>query len=179
MINFMNTDWKLEIIALIEDKKWQKLIDILQSNVTSSGNSLDVILNLDYVLIHILVEEDYNDYEEKVFTDLLRNTFTESYSKYSENDDYLFFTGITCHISEWYFDIDISQAKTMIEKAYKNNPDSMLFEWGYYAYVQNEKSEKVIQCSRDIIKDSYAMTFLKDKSILGEYIMDIIKYWTR
>lgn len=169
--------WKKQLAKLEHAKQWDRAIKYMQNIVTKNPDNLDAYLSINYLLMNLLVEEDYDNTKHDYYASLTKKYFDESYAKFSNNPEYLFFTGITAFMSEWYFDIDREDAKKMLFKALDLEPDNLLYQSTYYLYL-DKKDPNNIQplldyANKVIASDSPIKTLLKNKGSLGAYILEI------
>lgn len=172
-------NWRLRLNELTIDKKWNLAIELMEKIITENPQNLDAYLSINYLLMNILVEEDYETKQHDQYANLLKKYFLESYSKFSNNPEYLFYTGITAFMSEWYFNIDIEDARKMIVDALKLDPENLLYKWGYNTYLDMENVEnnkKAQQYALTITEEnSPYRKRLESKGFLGKYILEIMK----
>lgn len=137
-------NWKEQLKKYEYTKEWKSAIDLMWKTIDDNPQNLDAYLCVNYLLMNLLVEKDYESSERNYYAGLLKKYFLESYSKFSNNPEYLFYTGITAYLSEWYFDIDIEEAKTMIKEASRLEPENVFYKWGYYTYLDmsNESNKQ-------------------------------------
>ena len=107
---------------------------------------------------------------------LLKKYFDESYSKFSEVPEYLFFVGYFMGLADWYFgQHDFELADQMKKKASDLEPDNMLYEWSW-RFVKDDPLAK--RCAEQLLKhDTKRIEWLKSKGAPGTYILDVIKRW--
>jgi hypothetical protein len=156
----------------------ESAIELLQIAINNNPDNLDAYLQINYLIMDILVEEDFSKTEDEYFAGLLKKYFTESYSKFLNNAEYLFYTGITAHLSEWHFGIDIREAETMLFEALKIEPENIIYKWGYYAYTDmssvKDKEKAIILAKEIIAENSPYKAILESKGELGKYILGIM-----
>jgi len=173
-------NWKKQLRKFEHFKDWKSGIELLQKAINDTPNDLDAYLLMNYLFMNLLVEENYDSTNQVYYTSLLKKYFLESYSKFSNNPDYLFYTGITAHISEWHFEIDIEEAKTMIKEALRRDPENILYKWGYFTYLDmsnaNYKKQGAVYAKKIVEESPAIVEMLKSKGALGEYILNIIEY---
>lgn len=174
-------NWKEQLENNEQAKDWKSAIELMQNTINDNPHDLDAYLSINYLLMNLLVDEDYESSEHDYYAGLLKKYFLESYSKFSHNPEYLFYTGITAHLSEWYFDIDIEEAKTMITEALRLEPENILYKWGYYTYLDmsnvNNKQQGIAY-AKEILTTNSVKKVLKSKGALGEYILGIMEHWS-
>lgn len=176
-------NWKEQLVNLEQSKNWKPAIELLQKTINDDTNNIDAYLSMNYLLMNLLVEEDYNSSEHDYYAGLLKKYFLESYSKFSISPEYLFYTGIIAHISEWYFDIDIEEAKAMLKEALHLEPENILYKWGYFTYLDmssRDNKKQGITYAVEILTENYPVKeMLKSKGTLGKYILEIMEHWSR
>ena len=176
--------WKKILNKLEYHKEWDTAIVFMESILIENPEDLDAYLMFNYLLMNLLVEEDYDRSSHKYYTTLLKKTFLESFSKFSNNPEYLFFTGMTAFMSEWYFNIEIEDAENMMQKAMQLEPNNALYQWGYYGLLKVEKNEedkkKAMPYAKLILDvNSPIKKALETKGSLGEYILEIMSGWSK
>lgn len=168
-------NWKKQLERQEHSKDWKTAIELMQKTINDEPYDLDAYLCINYLLMNLLVEEDYHNTEHDYYAGLLKKYFLESYSKFYNNPEYLFYTGITAHLSEWYFDIDIEGAKAMIKEVLHIEPGNMLYKWGYYAYLdRSENNKQAMACAEEIRRENSIIKTLEAKGAVGKYILEII-----
>lgn len=104
------------------------------------NQSIDNFLRVLFLLLDLLVDGQYTVDEHDFFLIKIKEIFSEAKLKFSDNNDFLFFTGVMIYLAECYFGIDnIDEAKIMLEDALKSNPDNIVYKWGLI------KEQKLIQ----------------------------------
>lgn len=172
-------NWKDNLKNAVNSKKWGLAINLLEKIIIEEPENLDAYLNINYLLMNLLVEEDCNVNEESYYQELLNRYFSESYNKFFNNSEYLFYSGIIVHMSEWYLGLNIENANTMIKTAFNNEKENILYKWGYNTFLDmNDESRKqqAIIYAKEIINTPSIYESIKFKGFIGEYILDIIKY---
>ena len=168
--------WKEELEQLEHDKDWKASIDLIKEVIKETPDDLDGYLLMNYLLMNLLVEEDYKRNKHDFYAGLLKKYFDESYSKFLNNPEYLFYTGVTAYMSEWYFDIEIHEATKMLKTAMSLSPENNLYKWGYYAFADmtNQQNKKqALKYAKEII-ESGSYNLLKSKGALGKYILELM-----
>lgn len=168
--------WKKELEQLEHDKNWKAAIDLVKEVIKETPDDLDGYLSINYLLMNLLVEEDYERSKHDFYAGLLKKYFDDSNSKFFNNPEYLFYTGVTAYMSEWYFDIEIHEATKMLETAMSLSPENNLYKWGYYAFADmtNQQHKKqALKYAKEII-ESGSYNLLKSKGALGRYILELM-----
>ncbi len=175
--------WKQQLRKLEQNKKWDEGISLLQDVLAKNQNDLDAYICLNYLLINLLIEEDFDDSKHDFYARTAKQAFVDSFQKFHDNAEYLFFTAITCYIAEYYYDLDFSQVQAMIRRAVELDPENILYKWGYYLYLhQNnpEHAKKGLPYAHIILdKHSREHKYLESKGAIGFYILDIMQNSTK
>ncbi len=139
----------------------------------------DNFLRVMFILLDFLVDGQYTQDEHDYFSVKIREIFTQAKLKYSDNYEFLFFTGIMIHIAEWYLGFDnTDEAKIMLEDSMKFNPNNILYKWGFYSITDQRaeiNTELKQDLSKQILNDNLILELLKNKGLLGEYVLGIIE----
>lgn len=173
-------NWKEHLLKLEQRKDWKSAIALMENIIDSNGTNVDAYLSINYLLMNLLVEENYNPDEHDYYAELLKKYFTESYAKFSRSPEYLFYIGKIACMSEWYFDIEIEEAQSMIKKALYIEPDNILYHWANYGDLDMRDSinnEKMILFAKQALSNPTVKKELKSKGALGKYLWDALEYW--
>lgn len=85
-------------------------------------------------------------------------------------------------ISEWYFDIDIEEAQSMMKKASEIEPDNILYKWANYSDLDMREArnkEKMTRYAKRTLSESGVERDLKSKGALGKHLWDSLEYWSK
>ena len=158
------------------ERDWKPVIDLVQNAIKNNPDDVEAYIRTIYLLHNVLVEEDYTALEHDYMAELLKKYFNQSFFKFKENTEYLFFIGKILHISEWYFGLDDdiksndeSLAFKMQKKAYENEPENILFEW---AYRLSSNDATAVTLAKKILNDSDKIQWLKSKGFPGSYFLE-------
>ena len=177
-------DWKEQLAILEHTKQWDNAIDFMKIVVKDNPDDIDAYLFMNYLLINLLVEEEYNfaknhDY----YAQLAKHYFDESNAKFSENPAYLYYSARMAVMSPWYFNIDSNDIENMMQKAMKLAPDNLVYKWRYYFDLEDNYSQnkdEIVTYSKLILsEDSLIQKELKTKGALGEYILNMMTNWAK
>lgn len=174
-------NWKDHLAKLEHNKQWDTAIEYMQHIVVENPDNLDVYLSINYLLMNLLVEEDYDTTKHDYYAALAKKYFDKSYSKFKDNPSYLFYIARIAAMSEWYFDIEIEDVEKMLQKAMALDPQNPLYQWTYYGsldtnYVQNK--DQIIAYSQLILQNNSPIKKeLVTQGALGEYIWSMMKHW--
>jgi hypothetical protein len=173
-------NWKEQLSKFERSKDWKSAIALMHNIVNKNGSNIDVYLSINYLLMNLLVEEHYELNDHDYYAGLLKKYFIESYAKFSDNPEYLFFIGKIACMSEWYYDIEIEEAYSMMKKAAELEPDNILYKWANYSDLDMRdlrNKEKMVQYAKQALSESTVKEELKSKGALGEYLLDALEYW--
>ncbi|MCD8042190.1 MAG: hypothetical protein LUH10_03925 [Tannerellaceae bacterium] len=177
--------WKKELTKVEslfghhEMRSWITILKMVQNFMNEYPDDVELNIRVIYLLHNILLEEGYPHEEHDLIADLLKRYFDESYERFSENAEYLFFIGKILYIAEWYFGlkdddkpIEESLAFQMQKKALEKEPDNILYKWGY-ALSGGNKNEIFILAKRILYGDNTKwLDWLKTKGFPGEYTIE-------
>ena len=176
-------NWKSQLKYLEDHKQWDTAIEFMQKIIKECPDDLTAALYMNFLLINLLVEEDYNEQKHDYYATLIKKYFHESYEKFSNNPEYLYYTGRIAFMSEWYFDISKEQAENMIFTAMNMEPNNLIYQWAYYS-SNHEKDYKnpqeAIKYAQNVLDpNSEIQQILKTKGSLGEYVLDVMTGWAQ
>jgi len=169
-------EFKNELELIEKERNVNRAVEFIEDE---KNQSLDNYLRVVFILLDFLVDRQYTQDEHDFFSIKIKEIFNKAKLKYSNNYEFLFFAGIMIYIAEWYFGIDnIDEAKTMLEDTMKSNPDSIIYKWGYYS-ITDQRAEVNTELkqllSKQLLRDNLILEWLKNKGLLGEYILGIIQ----
>ncbi|MDM1406800.1 hypothetical protein [Myroides sp. DF42-4-2] len=175
-------NWKTQLLRLEQSKDWKTAINLLEETIKQDSNSIEAYLSMNYLLMNLLVEEQYDSKEHDYYAELLKKYFIESYSKFFDEAEYLFYIGQIACMSEWYFDIDIEKAHSMMKKASELEPNNILYKWANYIDLDMcELSNKkiIILYSKNALSVPAVIMDLESKGALGKYLFGLLEYWAK
>lgn len=172
--------WQAELQGLEHNKNWDRAITFLQNIIAKDPNNLEAYLSMNYLLMNLLVEEDYGNRHD-YYADLLKKYFDESYAKFHNKPKYLFYTAITGYMAEWYFGLELDDLKRMLQKSMLLEPKNILYQWALYGSLDIQSSKNIelaIPYAQAILeKNSPIKEELKNMALLGNYLLDIMNNW--
>jgi len=175
-------NWNEQLSELEQCKDWKSAIALLQETINQNSNSIDAYLSMNYLLMNLLVEEQYDSSDHDYYASLLKKYFIESYAKFSNNPEYLFYIGLIACISEWYFEMEIEEARSMMKQASAREPDNILYKWANYSGFDTRvrvKKEEMILYARQALSEPEVKRELNAKGALGKYLWDSLKYLSK
>src|ERR1700733_75400 len=98
--------WKEELKELEQSKQWPLAIAVMQQVIAEHPKDVDAYLFMNYLLVNLLTNEDYDENKQDQYTHLLHDYVEESSAKFARNAEYQFYTGITAAMSDTYVGIE-------------------------------------------------------------------------
>lgn len=175
-------NWKEKLSKFEQIKDWRSAITMMQDTISKNDSNVDAYLSINYLFMNLLVEEQYAPSDHDYYAGLLKKYFIESYAKFSNNPEYLFYIGQIASISEWYFDIEIQEAQSIMKKASELEPNKILYKWANYCDLDMREScnkIKMILYAKEVLSINEVKEELKSKGALGKYLLDLLEYWDK
>ncbi len=174
--------WKQKLGTLEKQKKWDAAIELMIHVIDENSGSIDPYIYMNYLLMNLLVEEDYDNDKYSYYKLLIKKYFDESYAKFSDNAEYLFFTASTALMSEWHFDIDVKDYDAMFKKALVLEPDNLLYQDYYYTMldktIPSNKKAAVEYAKKILEPKSSIQIILNSKGAIGERLLGLMTNWS-
>ncbi len=174
-------EWKKLLLGLEEAKRWDEAIIFMQEVIRKNPCDVEAYLLMEYLVMNLLVEEDYDRSKSGYYESLALKYFKEGYSKFSHNPGFLYYTGIIACMSEWYFGIEIEEAEEMRKKAYLLDPHNIVYQWKSVediniSNITNVK--KVTEYAKMVLHDhAFLWHELEKKGSLGQYVFQLMQFW--
>jgi tetratricopeptide (TPR) repeat protein len=176
-------EWKTQLRILEHNKQWDPAIELLEEAIAKHPDDMDAYIAIHYLLMNLLVEEEHGEnFRHSYYENLVKKYFDESYAKFSSNPEYLYYTGRTAVMSEWYFDIEIDDVDAMLNKASQLDPDNLVYQWDHYWDLARKNSEDktvLAYIAKVLDENSPVKKRLEPKGAVGEYIFDMMTYWAQ
>lgn len=133
-----------------------------------------------FLLAFYLAEGQYSSEDYICMSSSLKDIYNKANVKFSNNSQFLFFTGIIMYLGEWYFGIDdIEFVNQMLKKASEIESDNLLYRWGYYSRIDQRleiNTELKLRLSEQLLfNEPEYINLLKTKGLLGEYILSSLE----
>jgi hypothetical protein len=174
--------WQQKLKNFEKRKEWDIAIELMQHMVANNPHDLDIYLSTLYLLMNLLVEEDYEDSKHSYYAYLTKKYFDESYEKFSTDPEYLFYVGRIAVMSEWFFEIDVKDYEKMLLDAIRIAPDNPLYQWSYYDILPRDTPDnrkRICAYAAMVLKENSPIkTLLISKGSLGEYLLGLITNWS-
>lgn len=145
----------------------------MQQIIKDNPDDMDAYMFINFLLMNLVVEEDYDRSKQDNYIALIKWYFDESYKKFSDNPEYLYMTAKTAVMCESFYGIDVEDYEQMIEKARMMDPNNLVYKESYYWDLQNKdpKDPELITYAKIVLSEnSPVKQQLQLKGILGEYI---------
>jgi tetratricopeptide (TPR) repeat protein len=174
-------DWKRQLRVFELNKQWDQAIEFMQIVIAAHPDDMDAYIYMNFLIMNLLVEEDYDVLKHDYYAELAQKYFDESYAKFSNNAEYLFCTGITAVMSEWYFGIEVEDYQRMLTRAMELEPDNIVYKETYYLKLdQNipKEHEELLAYAKLILqKNSSLIKEYETRGAIGEYLKDCQISW--
>ena len=156
----------------------------MQIVIEANPDDMDAYIYINFLLMNTLVEvgrDNYNVDNRDYYVELTKEYFDESYAKFSNNAEYLFCTGITAVMSEWYFGIEVEDYQRMLARAMELEPDNIVYKETYYLKldqnIPKDREELLAYAKLILQKDSKLNQELNQRGAIGEYLQDCQISW--
>lgn len=166
-------NWKQEFEKLESQKKWKESIAFLQSIIQEDPNNKEAYLYILYSFMNIafIITHD----ELRMYSELAKKYFRQSYQKFSKNAEYLFFASFAVQVAGAFFDADRDQMEYMINKAIELDPTNLVYQFNEIEYqnvkIQYEYAHKILDPHGSI------QLFLKEKGFPGQEVLGCFIGW--
>ncbi len=170
-------NWQKQLRILENNKQWDEAIALMQDVIKNNPDNMDAYIFMNYLLMNLLVEEYPNKANVPYYKELTKHCFDESYRKFSHNPEYLFFTGITAVMSEWYFGIELEDYEAMLKAATDLDPENDLYRISYYfGSIHSKKPNTSLAldyADLSLDPDGALQKQLVTKGAVGEYYLEL------
>lgn len=170
--------WK-EVLRQLEYKQdWDTAIEYMEHIIQENPNDMDAYIYMNYLLMNLLVEEDSNASKHDYYASLAKQYFDMSYAKYFEVAEYLFYTGITAVMSEWYFGIEPEDYNKMLIKSMELEPNNSVYHWKHIIHLKEKdpaNHKELNEYYALVLKEgSMIRKTLEAKGAIGQYILGMM-----
>lgn len=175
--------WKDTLKRLEKNKEWDVAIPYMENIIHKKTDLRDAYIAIIFLLMNLLVEEDYNERKHDEYAKKLKTYFKESYSLFLYDPEYLFCVGIIGIMSDWYLDLTYNDCIYMAKSAYLSHPDNRLYQWAYYSSLdltipENKKmaqdyAKLIIKLEPTLFEEIYK------RGSFGNYIQDCMISWAK
>lgn len=168
--------WKYSLLKLEHNGQWDIALLYMQNVIEESPDDMDAAICMNYLLMHIL-EYGYDIDKFEYYQSLAKQYFQESYAKFSDNPEYLFFTGMTAYGSPWFFGLEDEETYGFLEKARALDENNLLYHWGCRSEEERKRDPDRKNLATLILKDKNLRTVLESKGGIGIYLFDHMIQW--
>ena len=175
-------DWKSQLRSLEEGEQWDVAIELLQNIIRAYPEDMDPYICMNFLLMDLLVEEDYDQSKRNDYQVLLKWYFYESYAKFSHNAEYLYFTAKTAEICEFFLGIDQRLYENMIEQAKTLDPNNPIYKENYYWSLREKNPvdpELIFYAKMVVEHNSPVKKYLETKGRIGRYLLGMKENWCK
>jgi hypothetical protein len=170
-------NWENEMVSIEQMNDWKAAIHLVDG---IDEDEPSVYLRAMFLLLDLLVEGQYGEEEHDYAAKKLKEIFDESNRKFSNNAEFLFFSGIMAYVGEWYFGMEsVEPATSMLENAMNTEPNNTLYKWGYYSRIDQRPERNTdlkLQLSEQLLfKETSKLDWLKRKGLLGKYVLGTLE----
>lgn len=171
-------NWKKQLQDLEQAKDWNAAITFMESLIDEHPENMEAYLCMNYLLANLITDErdwDINDEDKfNFFTHLFKKYFDESYIKFSDNAEYLFFTAQTYSIVDWCVGKGNKDYMPLFEKAIALDPDNLFYKQVYLQHIWGSspmKEPRDIEFAKKVLaQDPSIKKIFDEKGALGERI---------
>lgn len=175
--------WKEYLRELELNKQWDQAIEFMQIIIVANPDNMDAYIYINFLLMNLLVEERHNEDKHDYYVELLKKYFNESYAKFSNNAEYLFCTGITAVMSEWYIGVTTEDYEKMLSRAIELDPSNLLYKKTYYInldeHIPYQRIEIFNYATLIIGNDPVLAKEWNSRGAIGEYLKDCQLGWAK
>lgn len=175
-------DWKKQLHDLEQAKDWDAAIAFMEKFIHAHPDNMEAYLFLNYLLANMISEEQGwgigDENRRNYIVDLLVKYIDESYEKFSNNPDYLFYTAVICGYADWYLSWYLRDEnkdyKAMFAKAIALEPDNLFYRQIYLQHISGstpDKEERDIKFAKKVLaQDPSIKKIFDEKGALGEFV---------
>lgn len=175
-------NWKAQLRVLENAKQWDAAIDFMKNIIKEHPNDMDAYIFMNYLLMNLVVEEDYDRSKQDNYIALIKWYFDESYAKFSDNPEYLYITAKTAVMCESFYGISVKDYEKMIEKAKDLDPNNLVYKENYYwglSKIDPKNPELIAYAKLILSANSPIREQLKSKGAVGEYLLMLKENWCK
>ncbi len=175
-------NWKEQLHALEQAKSWDAAIIFMEKFIHEHPDNMEAYLFLNYLLANMISEEQGwglgDENRRNYIVDLLVKYTDESYEKFSNKSDYLFYTAVIYGYADWYLSWYLRNEnkdyKAMFEKAIALEPDNLFYKQIYLQHISGsipDKEERDIEFAKKVLaQDPSIKKIFDEKGALGESV---------
>ncbi len=173
-------NWKETLLDLRNNNKWDHAISYMISAVQNDSNDIDRWLFAQETIITTLLDQEYDESFFYTYARIALHLFKESYKRFNQNAEYLFFSGYILYRVTWFVGITNKETNDWRKSAYSLEPDNTIYAWYYYVYCSEKDAIQLITLKKYIDSLSFehiaAKQLLDNKKYIGERIWNNLLY---
>ncbi|HEV2601198.1 MAG TPA: hypothetical protein VGT41_02780 [Candidatus Babeliales bacterium] len=166
--------WQNTLLSFEQNKQWHQAITYMQNVIAEHPNDVDVAIFMNYLLMYVIVYEGMDVIIDEYYQFLAKKYFKESYAKFSENAEYLYFSGRIAVMGQWYFDLEDEEVEDMLAKALQLDKDNQLYQWSFRSDLHLSNLECKYFSKTLIADGSSVRKQLESKGAVGAYLLRMI-----
>lgn len=194
-----NMHWKEQVTQLEQEGSFDIAIFLLQKVIAEHPDNVDACIFLLYRLMDTLIEgtcywsnnskdplrvikSEYYEAKYDEYVQLARRYFAESYAKYSDNPEYLFYVGVIVGPDPYIFNQKEGfDPMDMIHAAFALNYNTVLKDefTSLNMYLATHDQANNIVYARNILSDPSLQGQLTTKGSAGEYVVGRYIIWAK
>lgn len=178
---FSIENWKERLKKFEQNKEWDDAIALMKAVIEQYPNDVDAAISMNYLIMHLLVEEDFDLKKHDYYAGLAKKYFDITYKRFSNNAQYLYYTAITAVMSEWYYNISVEDYQKMMANAQHLDPNNPVYTFMYYyeLHKKDHNNKEAFEYATMVLsKHSPVKKLLLSKGACGEYIFGLRKHWS-
>lgn len=170
--------WKKKLKMLEQNKKWNDAIKLMNDTIKETPDNIEIYIYFLFFFMNISFVDGIEKYAE-YYSKCAKECFQQSYLKFQDVPEYLFFAGIAVIFGGWLFNIDYEYARKMLDKAAELEPNNILYQWTTISDMQD--SEKAYAYARMILnnKQQYIKKCFKFKGKPKKQVLGLIVNWSK
>ena len=176
-------NWKKHLSDLEKSQRWDEAIEFMQIIIGANPDDMHAYIYMNFLLMNILAEEDYDDSKHDYYAELLLEYFNKSYAKFSNNAEYLFCSATTAVFSPWFMGLTAENYEKMFARAIGLEPENLLYQKTYYLhldrFILSQQAEKLVYAKLILQENSPLIKEWGSRLALGEYLKDIQTGWAK
>lgn len=167
-------EWKNELKERFDAGDWSGCIIFLKGKLNHSDD-MDLYLNLLYLYMYYLVDVEDNQECFIAYQNEIKQYYKQASDLYMDRDEFLFYICFIASMSEWFLDLTMDDLKQIVRTIFRRHPENLLFKWEYALFCENSIAQ-LGQRDLVVINDAKILKELSEKSVLGDAVLNFIKY---
>ena len=165
---------KISLNSFKYNESHDKAIALLETVIQTNPDDMAAYIDMNFLLMNLLAVENYDDHKFEHYKTLCKRYFAEPYAKFSNNAEYLFCTGVTAVMSEWFFGLPVDSYPQMLQRAMELAPENLLYRRTYYLHLNPNTAalkQEIVNYARLILRpDSPFIKEWGQRRALGAYL---------